>query len=96
MIDLIFRPSALADLKQIWHFTQTTWNETQAESYVRLLLTAATTLVTAPGIAQPCDEIKPGFWKYRAGSHILFFRRTENKIIIVRILHKKMDFERYL
>jgi toxin ParE1/3/4 len=43
-----------------------------------------------------CDEIRPGYRKYPAGSHVLFYRLLPDGIDIVRILHRRMDFERHL
>jgi toxin ParE1/3/4 len=43
-----------------------------------------------------CDHIRSGYFKYSAGSHVLFFRRNESGIVVIRILHQSMDFERHL
>jgi hypothetical protein len=43
-----------------------------------------------------CDHIRSGYFKYSAGSHVLFFRRRESGIVVIRILHQSMDFERHL
>jgi plasmid stabilization system protein ParE len=34
--------------------------------------------------------------KLSVGSHVLFFHVTEERVIVVRILHQRMDFERHL
>jgi toxin ParE1/3/4 len=33
---------------------------------------------------------------FSVGSHVLFFRASESRIVIVRVLHQRMDFERHL
>jgi plasmid stabilization system protein ParE len=34
--------------------------------------------------------------KYAVGSHLVFYRETGHDIVIVRILHQRMDVERHL
>jgi toxin ParE1/3/4 len=36
------------------------------------------------------------FQKYNVGEHALFYRPTETGILIVRVLHLKMDFDRHI
>ena len=43
-----------------------------------------------------CDDVRTGYRKYPAGSHLLFYRLTPDGIDIVRILLQRMDFERHL
>ena len=45
-----------------------------------------------PDIGKGCDEIKDGYRKFPQGSHVIFYKQTDNQeILIVRILHKSMD-----
>jgi toxin ParE1/3/4 len=43
-----------------------------------------------------CDHIRSGYFKYAAGSHVVFFRRDESGILVVRVLHQSMDFAPHL
>ena len=61
-----------------------------------LLHSAMQTVAAEPRRGRSCDDIRSGYFKYSAGSHVLFFRRRERGIVIVRILHQSMDFERHL
>jgi toxin ParE1/3/4 len=50
-----------------------------------------------PRIGRACDEIRPGYRKLAAGSHILFYRVSAGGIIDVgRVLHERMDVDRHL
>ncbi|HKM63956.1 MAG TPA: type II toxin-antitoxin system RelE/ParE family toxin, partial [Acidisphaera sp.] len=49
-----------------------------------------------PGLGRPCPEVRPGYYRCAAGSHVVFYRRTDAGIEIVRILHGRMDFVRHL
>ena len=96
MSDYVLSPRAQRDIADIWDFTASRWNLQQAEAYVRQIQVTIELVAAKPEIAHSCDHIRPGYWKYRAGSHVLYFRRTEGGIDIIRILHGGMDFEQHL
>jgi len=41
-------------------------------------------------------EVRAGYQKFPAGSHLLFYPTTPDEIDIVRILHQRLDVERHL
>ena len=92
----VLSPQAEADLGEIWDFTVKTWGEKQAEDYIRLLVGAIEAVAEHPRRGRPCDEVRKGYRRYLAGSHIIFFRKTKSGIDVVRILHSRMDFEQHL
>ncbi|MDP2409781.1 MAG: type II toxin-antitoxin system RelE/ParE family toxin [Pseudolabrys sp.] len=89
-------PRARADLKAIWTYTADHWSIEQADRYAGLLHHAMEIVAAEPRRWRPCDDIRDSYFKYAAGSHVLFFRRGESGIVVVRILHRSMDFERHL
>ena len=89
-------PRALADLDDIWVFGAERWGPTQAERYLRRLNAAIETVSEDPRRGRPCNDIRPGYAKFKAGSHTLFFRPVGGRVEIVRILHSRMDFDQYL
>lgn len=97
MTAYVLSPRAQRDIEDIWDYTADHWNVRQAETYIRQIKLAIETVAAEPKIGRSCSDIRPGYWKYPAGSHVVFFRLTDNGIIdIVRILHSRMDFERHL
>ena len=92
----VLSPRAQKDIDDIWEYTVEHWNVRQAEIYLRQIQRAVETVAVAPNIARSCADIRPGYWKYPAGSHVLFFRITDQGINVVRVLHSRMDFERHL
>ncbi|WP_158813538.1 type II toxin-antitoxin system RelE/ParE family toxin [Methylocapsa sp. S129] len=96
MSGFVFSPRAQADIEEIWDYTAARWNTRQAEAYIRQIQAAIETVAAAPKLARSCEEIKAGYWKYPAGSHVIFFRLIHDGIDIVRVLHGRMDFERHL
>jgi toxin ParE1/3/4 len=61
-----------------------------------MLQRAIETVAEEPRRGRSCDEIRGGYRKYTAGSHILFYRVVDVGIDVMRILHGRMDFERHL
>jgi toxin ParE1/3/4 len=92
----VLSPRAQKDIDDIWEYTVEHWNVRQAEIYLRQIQRAIETVAAEPAIARSCADIRPGYWKYPAGSHMLFFRITDQGINVVRVLHSRMDFERHL
>jgi toxin ParE1/3/4 len=91
----VLSPRAQKDVDDIWEYTVEHWNIRQAEIYLRQIQRAIETVAAEPTIARSCADIRPGYWKYPAGSHVLFFRITDRGINVVRILPSRMDFERH-
>ncbi|MBX3232513.1 MAG: hypothetical protein KIT84_16180 [Labilithrix sp.] len=38
--------------------------------------------------------MRPGLWRARAGSHVLFFRRENDTVFVCRILHYRRRLRR--
>lgn len=92
----LLSPRARADLDAIWDYTARTWDANQAERYIRLIQTAVERIAADPELATRCDEIRPGYRRFRTGSHVLFCRATAEALEIIRILHERMDVERHI
>jgi toxin ParE1/3/4 len=80
---------------KIWDYTTEHWDKTQAERYVRQLQAAIELVASNPSRGRSCEEIRPGYRKFPAGSHMLFYRMNESDVEIVRILHARMDVDRH-
>lgn len=85
---------ALADLIEIGRYTQKRWGTEQRNSYLTMLDGCFQQLAADPLTGRACDEIRSGYRKMNAGSHVVFYRQSRNdEIEIVRVLHGRMDFE---
>ena len=92
----VLSPAAQSDLDDIWNYTEDKWGLDQAEVYIRQLHQHIEAAAARPMIGRSCFDIRAGYYKYRAGSHFLFYRLTSQGIDIIRILHERMDFEQRL
>jgi toxin ParE1/3/4 len=87
---------AKSDLQEIWDYTEVRWGFDQAELYIRELWRHIEIVAADPKSGRSCPEVRAGYYKYRAGSHFLFYRITNDGVDVIRILHERMDFGRHL
>ncbi len=88
-------PRAVVDLEEIWHYTSKTWSSKQAEAYHSQIVSVFEALAAGHKIGRPVD-VRAGYLKYVVGSHFVYYRQQEAEIIVVRILHQRMDTNRHL
>lgn len=96
MTRYVLSPRAQADLDEIWDYSAANWGDDQAEAYTRQIQAAVELIAADPRRGRACDDIRPGYSRFTVGSHVLFYRRAESGIDVVRILHQRMDFDRHL
>lgn len=91
------RPEAHSDLEEIWDYTVETWDEEQAERYLRLINRSLDDLSKNSALGRACDFIRAGYRKHLVGRHVVYYRLIEDgEIDVVRVLHQSMDFDRHL
>ena len=88
-------PAAAADLEEIWVYTFKTWSLEQADSYHGSIIAACEGLAAGVKRGRPV-EIREGYFKYAAGSHLVFYRASGGGIEVMRVLHQSMDVGRHL
>lgn len=88
---------AVADLSRIWNYTFDKWSETQADKYYKMLLEHCTELALNPELGKNYFIIFDQLMGFRAGRHIIFYRKIkEDEIEVIRILHEQMDLKQRL
>lgn len=86
--------SAQADLKSIARYTQSQWGIAQRNAYLKEMDKAFNMLARDPLMGKSCDEVLEGYRKLPHGAHIIYYKQpSENKLIIIRILHASMDVD---
>lgn len=83
-------------MEAIWTYTLRQWSAEQADRYIDTLTDAFAELAQSPKSAPACDQIRPGYRRRNIGRHVIYFRTTTYGIVVVRILHDRMDAQRYL
>ena len=89
---------AVEDLSSIWEYTFTKWSENQADEYYAMLISACNRLLYPSVISnRSYEEISEGLLGVKAGHHLIFYNILENAdVMIIRILHEKMDIKQHL
>jgi toxin ParE1/3/4 len=84
-------PAAVADLDDIWEFTVQQWSREQAERYVRQVEERLVGIAGGHVPVRSAADIRPGYYKCSVGSHMIYFRKEAEVVVVIRILHQSMD-----
>ena len=88
---------AISDLEKIWLYTLNKWSREQADRYHNLIIDEIEYITDNFDLCRSMDYVRVGYKMSKVKSHLIFFKKTEDKIIeIIRILHQNMDIENRL
>jgi toxin ParE1/3/4 len=82
---------ARIDLEDIWLYTKDRWSIDQADRYLRLIYNEFEFLTKNPKSGQVNWNNELGYRSSRVKSHSVFYREQNDGIVIVRVLHSRMD-----
>ncbi len=88
--------AADADIETIAESSVRQWGFARTEAYVLGLHETFGRLAEFPELGRDAGHIRPGYRVMEAASHSVFYRRTDDGVLIMRVLHQHMDFERHL
>jgi toxin ParE1/3/4 len=94
--DLRISRRASADLAEIADYTIAEFGITQARRYRDQLQACFASITDNPALGKSADDLAPGLRRIRQQAHVIFYRPGPDHILIVRVLHHSMDFERHL
>lgn len=86
---------AFEDIENIWLYTIETWSVEQADRYYNLLFDEIEYITEHPLSGRNADHIRKNYRCAKVKSHLIFYiyKKSENKVEIIRILHQSMDVE---
>jgi len=96
MAEYRLTPAAEHDLESIWTYTARQWGIEQASRYLDALTATFSELAESPRTAPGCEHIRSGYRRFGVERHMVYFRMSDDGILIVRVLHARMDALRYL
>jgi toxin ParE1/3/4 len=88
-------PMAQSDLEEIWLYTFQQWSLEQADKYHCSIMAAIEGLASGSNVAQR-TSVREGYWKFRTGMHVIYFRCSDAYLDVSRILHGSMDVDMHL
>lgn len=87
---------AAADLDEIFDYTARQFGLAQARAYLDGINSLCEQLAANPLIGRSAESLAPGLRRYEFRSHVLFYTTGTGGVVIVRVLHSKMDALRHL
>jgi toxin ParE1/3/4 len=96
MLNVVISPRARRDIANIAAYTLNMWGEAQMTRYVDALDAKFAELARSPELGRARDEIAVGYRSVVQGSHVVFYRTTRRNLVVVRVLHGRMDPDRHL
>jgi toxin ParE1/3/4 len=88
--------SAQSDIGDIVSYTTLNWGAAQARAYLNRITAAIEALAERPQVAVSFDHRGRTYLRKRVGSHAVFARVDEHALVVMRILHVRMDTPRHL
>ena len=83
------------DIKEIFKFSYVHFGPDQADRYIDALFEKFGLLAENPELGRNASHIRNGYFRYEYESHSIFYKKTGTGILVVRILHGRMDPERH-
>lgn len=96
MIKLTYTRLALQDLARIHAWSVEHFGDDQAEHYLREIEAKLEKAAAAPSLFRDASFLRPGLVKLRTGSHLAYVMLSPGRLQVVRILHARMDPERWV
>jgi toxin ParE1/3/4 len=87
---------ARADLKSIRRYSQRTWGPDRTAQYMAALRDTLKGLLAGTVVSRTRDDLRPGLQMATSGRHRVFFEVDETRVLVVRVLHDRMDYQRHL
>lgn len=88
--------AARGDLKAIARYTEKEWGGTRREQYLTAIRDRFSDLLTHPLLGTGRGDLAPDCRSLLVGRHVIFYRVSGEEIVILRILHQRMDVRLHL
>jgi len=88
---LVIAPAARNDLKGIYQYSLRQWGKTQSDIYLAAIKDQFWSLAEQPLIGVERLELLPNTRSLLIQSHIVYYRATDTRIEIIRVLHGRQD-----
>jgi len=85
--------AAKSDLDAIWEYTFNKWSKEQADRYYSLIMSEIEFITGNLTSGRPMSHVKKGYFASYVKSHMILFKRNQEIVEVIRVLHQKMDVE---
>ena len=87
---------ARQDLKDLLKHGYQVWGIHQTDTYYDQLFEKINLLKSYPMMGIKCDSILPNYRKIQIKKHVFFYKISTDHILIIRVMHEKMDYQDHL
>lgn len=84
-------PEADQDLVSIWLYGATEWSPHRADNHLLSIEVALDRLKPNPELGRTRNELINGMRSILVDPHVVFYRRVDGNIEVVRVLHQQVD-----
>lgn len=88
--------AAAKDIEEILDHSMDEFGLLQTERYFHSLTHCLELLGENPNMGNSADDIRPGYLRLAHESHLIFYKASAPGILVIRILHKRMDVSRHI
>ncbi|MGH6949507.1 MAG: type II toxin-antitoxin system RelE/ParE family toxin [Vitreimonas sp.] len=85
-----------AHLQEIWRHSRERWGKKQADAYLADIDAALTMAIATPSLLRPRPELGDGVVARRARSHVVYGFVADDTLVVIAVLHGRMDPKRHL
>ena len=96
MADFTLTPAAEQDLAGVWDYSFDTWSADQADRYLEKIESCCERIASGEALCRTFGEIDPRLKSHHCERHYIFFLATDEKPIVIAVLHERMDLLRRL
>lgn len=87
---------AQADLKSIRRSSGRAWGSERTKCYLADLRDTMKRIVAGTVITRERADLRPGLRMVVSSRHCIFYEENPSRVLVVRVLHDRMDFPRHL
>ncbi len=92
----VFSPAADDDLVEIYTYTFERWSRDQADLYTARIVEACERIAAGALKGKRIPEFGGRYFKASVGSHFIVCRHEGDVLIVVRVLHQRMDIASHI
>lgn len=93
---VVWAPKAKRDLRNIWRYFADVASPEIADKLLRDIDLAGQRLGQRPFMGRPREEVLPGLRSVLVHPYTVFYRMTDTRVDIVRVLHERRHFSTVL
>ena len=87
---------AVRDVEGILEYSVINFGANQAQHYFEALKECIELLADNPGMGHSAEDILSDYLRFSFESHVIFYKVLSSSILVVRVLHERMDTKRHM